>query len=205
MACNLLEIQDVALKVAVSGEGGVERSTLAGTLACLRATDHLKALAIDADPDVNSASALGLRSELRASVHTIAEGRKLIEARRGARVREFAQIFMLDCKEPGITEHYAQDAPARSSLCSELPSALAAIVLARKVLSTSPCLVRKGDEVVILDMEAGTEHLSRGTARDVDLMLAVHKPGERSVETAQRIRKRSANLGIRSFAMMLSR
>jgi CO dehydrogenase maturation factor len=52
------------------------------------------------------------------------------------------------------------------------------------------CLVRKGDEVVILGMEAGTEHLNRGAAMDVELMLAVHNPGERSVETAQRIRKR---------------
>ncbi|MGB7589614.1 MAG: hypothetical protein WCD04_10310 [Terriglobia bacterium] len=68
MARNLLEIQDVALKVAVSGEGGVERSTLAGTLARWHATDHLKALAIDAGPDVDSASALGLAAELRASV-----------------------------------------------------------------------------------------------------------------------------------------
>ena len=90
-------------------------------------------------------------------------------------------------------------------MCSELPSARAAVVLARKVFSTSPCLVRKGDEVIILDMEAGTEHLSSGIATDVDLMLAVHKPGERSAETAQCIRKRSANLGIRRFAMMLSR
>jgi hypothetical protein len=138
MARNLLEIQDVALKVAVSGEGGVERSTLAGTLARLHAADHLKALPIDANPDVNSASALGLATELRASVHTIAEDRKLIEARRGAKVRQFAQIFKLDCKEQGITEHYAQDAPAWSSLCSELPSALAAVVLAREVFSTSP-------------------------------------------------------------------
>jgi len=138
MARNLLEIQDVALKVALPGEGGVERSALAGALARLHATDHLKALAIDAEPDVNSASALGLAAELRTSVHTIAEDRKLIEARRGAKVREFAQIFKLDCKEQGI-------------------------------------------------------------------MLAVHKPGERSVETAQRIRKRSANLSIRRFAMMLSR
>jgi len=63
------------------------------------------------------------------------------------------------------------------------------------------CLVRKGDEVVILDMEAGIEHLSLGTAMDVELMLAVLKPGERSVETAQSIRKRSANLGIRRFAV----
>ena len=147
MARNLLEIQDVALKVAVSGEGGVERSTLAGTLARLHATDHLKALAIDADPDVNSASALGLPAELRASVHTIAEDRKLIEARMGAKVQEFAQIFKLDCK----------------------------------VL------------------------VSLGTAMDVELMLAVLKPGDRSVETAQNIRKRSANLGIRRFAVKLSR
>ncbi len=54
-------------------------------------------------------------------------------------------------------------------------------------------------------MKAGTEHLSRGTVMEVDLMLAVHKPGERSMETAQRVRKKSANLGIRRFAMMLSR
>jgi len=66
MARNLLEMQDVALKVAVSGEGGVERSNLAGTLAGRHATDHLKALAIDAGPDVNSASALGLAAGLRA-------------------------------------------------------------------------------------------------------------------------------------------
>ena len=147
MARNLLEIQDVALKVAVSGEGGVKRSTFVGTLARLHATDHLKVLAINADPDVNSASALGLPAELRASVHTIAEDRKLIEARRGAKVQEFAQIFKLDCK----------------------------------VL------------------------VSLGTAMDVELMLAVLKPGERSVETAQNIRKRSANLGIRRFAVKLSR
>ena len=126
MARNLLEIQDVALKVAVAGEGGVERSTLAGTLARLHSTDHLKALAIDADPDVNSASTPGFAARLRA--------------------------------------------------CAQF-----------------------------LDMRAGAEHLSRGTAMEIDLMLAVHKPGERSLETAQRVRKRSANLGIRRFAMMLSR
>jgi len=147
MARNLLEIQDVALKVAVFGEGGVERSTFVGTLARLHATDHLKVLAINADPDVNSASALGLPAELGASIHKIAEDRKLIEARRGAKVREFAPIFKLDCKVP----------------------------------------------------------VSLGTAMDVELVLAVLKPGERSVETAQRIRKRSANLGIRHFAMILSR
>jgi CO dehydrogenase nickel-insertion accessory protein CooC1 len=126
MARNLLEIQDVALKVAVAGEGGVESSMLVGTLARLHATDHLKALAIEADPDVNSASALGLATGLRA--------------------------------------------------CAQL-----------------------------LDMRAGTEHRSRGTAMEVELMLAVHKPEARNVETAQRIRERSANLGIRRFAMMLSR
>jgi CO dehydrogenase maturation factor len=137
MARNLLEIQDVELKVAMSGEGGVERSTVAGTLARLHATDHPKASAIDADPDVNSASALGLPAELRASVHSNCRGRKLIEAESGAKVRGFAQIFKLDCKILGITEHHAQDALAWSSLCSELPSARA-VVLARKVFSKSP-------------------------------------------------------------------
>jgi CO dehydrogenase maturation factor len=67
------------------------------------------------------------------------------------------------------------------------------------------CLVRKGDEVVILDMEAGIEHPSVGTAVDLELVLAVLKRGKRSMETAQRIWKRLANLGTRHFAMMLSR
>jgi CO dehydrogenase nickel-insertion accessory protein CooC1 len=141
MARNLLEIQEVALIVAAFGEGGVKRSTLASTLARLHATDHLKALAIDDDPDVNSASALDLPAELLASnhtIHTIAEDRKLIEARRGAKVRGFAPIFQLDCRVPRITEHCGQATPARSSLCSELPSALAAVALARKVFFTNP-------------------------------------------------------------------
>jgi CO dehydrogenase nickel-insertion accessory protein CooC1 len=138
MARNLLEIQDVALKVAVFGEGGVKRSTSVDTLARLHATDHLKVLAIDNDPDVNSASVLGLAAELGGCIHTIAEERNLIEARRGAKVREFAPIFKLDCNVPGIPEHPAKGEPAWSSLCSELPCALAAVVLARKVFFTSP-------------------------------------------------------------------
>jgi CO dehydrogenase maturation factor len=66
-------------------------------------------------------------------------------------------------------------------------------------------LVLQRDEVVVLDMEAGIEHLGRGTAMGVDLILVVVEPGKRSIETAHRIRGMAAALGIRRFAVVLNK
>ena len=66
-------------------------------------------------------------------------------------------------------------------------------------------LVLRHGEVVILDMEAGIEHLGRGTAMGVDLMMVVVEPGQRSVETAARVRRMSADLGISRFGVVLNK
>ena len=68
----------------------------------------------------------------------------------------------------------------------------------------SHLILRHGD-VVILDMEAGIEHLGRGTAMGVDLMMVVVEPGQRSVETAERVRQMSADLGIGRFGVVLNK
>jgi CO dehydrogenase maturation factor len=108
MARNLLEIQDVALEVAASGMGGAGKSTSARTLVGFHLAHGPKVLAIDANPDVNLASPLGVPPQLRSIVRTIAEERELIEVRSAVKVREFAQISKSDSDVAGIAEYHAQ-------------------------------------------------------------------------------------------------
>ena len=95
------------LKLAISGKGGVGKSTVAGTLARLWAADGHRVLAVDADPDANLASAIGLPPELRGAIRTIATERQLIEERTGAKVREFGQMFKLNPEVADIAGRYA--------------------------------------------------------------------------------------------------
>jgi CO dehydrogenase maturation factor len=198
----------VGLKLAITGKGGVGKSTLAGTLARLMAAEGRRVLAIDADPDANLASALGLPEALRRSVRTIAEERQLIEERTGAKAREFGQVFRLNPDVRGIAEAYGTHHAGTDLLVlGAAQRAGGGCACPESVLLKSLVrhLVLKGDDVVILDMEAGIEHLGRGTALGVDLMLAVVEPGQRSVETALRIREMAAALGVRRFGVVLNK
>ncbi len=198
----------MALKIAISGKGGVGKSTLAGTLARLCAAEGRRVLAIDADPDANLASALGLPTALRHTVHTISEERQLIEERTGAKVREFGQIFSLNPEVSDIADNYATHyagvdllvlgAAQRAGSGCACPESVLLKSLVRE-------LVLRRDEVVILDMEAGIEHLGRGTAMGVDVMIAVVEPGQRSVETAHHVREMAAGIGITRFAVVLNK
>lgn len=196
------------MKLAVSGKGGVGKSTVAGTLARLCAADGWRVLAIDADPDANLASALGLPPEARAGLRTIATERELIEQRTGARVREFGQMFRLNPDVADIAERYAvRHAGVDLLVLGAVQRAAGGCACPESVLLkslVSYLMLRRGD-IVILDMEAGIEHLGRGTARGVDLMLAVLEPGQRSLETARRVKAMSADLGIGRFAVVLNK
>ncbi len=196
------------LKLAISGKGGVGKSTVAGTLARLLAAHGQRVLAIDADPDANLASALGLPAEARAAIRTIGQERELIEERTGAKVREFGQMFRLNPEVADIAERYAvRHAGVDLLVLGGVRRAAGGCACPESVLLKSLVghLVLRRGETVILDMEAGIEHLGRGTARGVDLMIAVVEPGQRSVETARSIREMSAALGIREFALVLNK
>jgi CO dehydrogenase maturation factor len=196
------------LKIAVTGKGGVGKSTLAGTLARLYAANGLRVLAIDADPDANLASAVGLTPDERKQLRTIADERALIEERTGAKVSEVGQVFSINPDVTGIAEKYAIrhggvdvlviGAAQRAGGGCACPESVLLKALVRY-------LVLKRDEVVILDMEAGIEHLGRGTAMGVDLMIVVVEPGQRSVETAHRIREMAAKLGIKRVAIVINK
>lgn len=198
----------MAIKLAISGKGGVGKSTLAGTLARLFAADGRQVLAIDADPDANLASALGMPVELRKSVHTISQERCLIEERTGARVREFGQMFSLNPDVSGIAERYGVEYAGVSLLVlGAIPRAGSGCACAEGTLLKSLVrdLVLNRDDIVILDMEAGIEHLGRGSAMGVDLMLVVVEPGQRSIDTAGRVQQMAKDLGIKRFAVVLNK
>lgn len=198
----------MAIKIAISGKGGVGKSTLAGTLARLYAADGFTVLAIDADPDANLASAVGLTSEERQQLRTISQQRHLIEERTGAKVKEIGQIFSLNPDVTGIAEEYAvRHAGVDVLVLGASQQAAGGCACPESVLLKSLIryLVLKSDEVIILDMEAGIEHLGRGTAMGVDLMITVVEPGKRSVETAHRVREMASSLGIRKFAVVVNK
>ncbi|MGB8887970.1 MAG: AAA family ATPase [Candidatus Korobacteraceae bacterium] len=196
------------MKLAISGKGGVGKSTVAGTLARLYAADGHRVLAVDADPDANLASAIGLPPALRSEIHTISTERKLIEERTGAKVRQFGQMFKINPEVSDIAEKYAIPYKGVDLLVlGAVQHAAGGCACPESVLLKSLVshLVLRHGEVVILDMEAGIEHLGRGTAMGVDLMMVVVEPGQRSVETAERVRQMSADLGIGRFGVVLNK
>jgi len=196
------------MKLAISGKGGVGKSTVAGTLARLYAAAGNRVLAVDADPDANLASAVGLPLWIRSQIPTISTERKLIEERTGAKVREFGQIFKLNPDVSDIAQKYAiRHEGVEVLVLGAVQHAAGGCACPERVLLKSLIshLVLRYDDIVILDMEAGIEHLRRGTAMGMDLMLAVVEPGQRSVETAARVRQMSCDLGITNFAVVLNK
>jgi CO dehydrogenase maturation factor len=195
---------DGGLKIAVTGKGGVGKTTVAAMLSHLAARDGLRVLAVDADPDANLAAALGIPREERERIVPLSERRALIEERTGARVREYGQIFKLNPKVSDIAESESARFRGISLLvlgaverglsgCACPENVLLRALLADLILYKEDC--------VIVDMEAGLEHLGRGTAQGVDLMLVVVEPSRRAVETAASIRRMAEEIGVKRVAV----
>jgi CO dehydrogenase maturation factor len=196
------------MKIAVTGKGGVGKSTLAAALALLLAKQGNRVLAVDADPDSNLATCLGIPEVKRRSIVPIAKRTALIEERTGAKVGQSGQAFRInphvsDISEKAATLHNgvallvlgAVDKGGGGCACPES-------TFLRALVSD---LILYQNETLIMDMEAGVEHLGRGTAGGVDCMIVVIEPGKRSIETAGRIRRMAAEIGIRNIRFVANK
>jgi len=188
------------LKIAITGKGGVGKTTLSGLLARLYASEGRTVLAVDADPDANLASALGISPELAAKALPLAEQSDMIEERTGSRPGAPGGMFSINPKVDDIPEAYGlQHEGVRLLVMGKSKEAAAGCYCPEHVLLrrlVSHLILRRG-EVVILDMEAGIEHLTRGTASGVNAFIVVVEPGQRSLQTAHHVEDLAKGLGIK--------
>ena len=187
------------MKLAITGKGGVGKTTLAALLAQAYADAGRQVLAVDVDPSPCLAGALGFPAEMRAGLHPIAEMDDLIYERTGAKPGTVGGFFTINPRVDDLPAHFsvlhrgvrllemgAVDMGGSGCICPE--SALL------KTLFTH--LLFRKDEVLILDMYAGVEHLGRATADFVDAMLVVVEPTRRSLGTAAQIKALAADIGV---------
>ncbi len=191
------------MKIAVSGKGGVGKTTFAALLIKTLSEKGKRVLAIDADPDANLAVALGISHP--ESIVPISEMKELIKERTGAEAGSVGAYFKLNPKVDDLPEKCSVELDGvkfmrlggvqkggGGCIC---PSSTLLRVLVSHIL-----LAR--DEAVVMDMEAGIEHLARGTASAVDKLIVVVEPGRRSVETAQNIKKLASEIGLHRIFLL---
>ncbi|MFC2160528.1 AAA family ATPase [Acidobacteriota bacterium] len=193
------------MKIAISGKGGTGKTTLAAVLSHFFKNSGFDVLAVDADPDANLAEALGAEKSQLAGLTPISAQRKLIQDRTGAKPRQFGQLFKLNPTVHDIPENFCVfvrgikvlvmgsiERGGDGCACPEN-------VLLRSLLSE---ILLNRNEVILVDMEAGIEHLGRATARSIDTMLIVVEPGRRSIQTAETILELGKHIGIPSFGII---
>jgi len=187
------------MKVAIAGKGGVGKTTLAGVMARHLAQEGYKVLAIDADPDSNLASALGFPPEALEGVVPLAQMSSLVEERTGASKGSFGAVFKLNPKVDDIPDAFSVTRNGvKLLILGAVPKAGGGCFCPESALLKAlihHILVRR-QEVVIVDMEAGLEHLSRGSTRWVDAFIVVAEPGQRSLATALQIQRMALDLGV---------
>jgi CO dehydrogenase maturation factor len=191
------------MKIAISGKGGVGKTTFASLLIRTFNDQGKHVLAIDADPDANLAAALNIPGS--ENIVPIADMKDLVYERTGAKPGTIGGFFSLNPKVDDLPDSLSAKYEniklmrlgkvkkgGSGCLCPEstlLKALVMHIVLAR-------------DEVVVMDMEAGIEHLGRATAQAVDKLVVVVEPGRRSIDTARSIKKLASEINLNNIAVV---
>ena len=194
------------MKVAITGKGGVGKTTLSSTLARLYAAEGRTVLAADVDPDANLGLALGLSQEEVDEIIPISKMRDLAKERTGASddnkfyklnpyVADIPDTFSKDINGVKLLVMGTVDVGGSGCVCPEH-------VMLKSILSS---LTYRKNDVVIMDMEAGLEHLGRGTAMNMDQFIVVIEPGARSVQTYRNVKRLAKDLGVKRVRVVANK
>ena len=188
------------MKVAISGKGGVGKTTLAGVMARVLAAAGHKVLAIDADPDANLASAVGIPQEELKNLKPLAGMRELIEERTGATKGAYGAYFKLNPQVEDLPDRFSLKRDGvKLMVLGTIPQGGGGCFCPENVVLKSLLahVFIEREEYLIVDMEAGLEHLGRGTTAYMDALIVVVEPGRRSFQTARQVKDLAADLGIK--------
>ena len=194
------------MKVAITGKGGVGKTTFAATLARLYAAEGRPVLAADVDPDANLGLALGLSEEEVNAIVPVSRMKELARERTAA--NQSNTFYKLNPEVSDLPDKLAKevngvkllvmgtvDTGGSGCVCPEH-------VMLKAILSS---LVFRREDVVIMDMEAGLEHLGRGTASMMDQFIVVIEPGARSVQTYHNVKRLAADLGVKQVRVVANK
>jgi CO dehydrogenase maturation factor len=176
------------MKIAISGKGGVGKTTIMALIARELKKKGKDVLVIDADPSPHMAETLGINHSEQ--ITPIADMTKLLAERSGKtpgspfyqmnpQVNDLLENFMV--KQDGLKLMVLGAIQKADTGCA-CPESHVLRKMLKKMLLTA-------DEVVLLDMEAGVEHLGRGTVAGADHLLIVVIPSRSSIRTALKIKK----------------
>ncbi len=196
------------MKIAISGKGGVGKTTISALIARYLSDSGYKVLAIDADPAMNLPGQIGIKMDEEKKIKPLSSMKEFIEERTGAKRGEYGGFFKMNPKVDDIPDTYSLtfdrikvlvlgsiNKGGGGCFCPEN-------VLLKNLLSY---ILIERDEWVVVDMDAGLEHLGRGTAKYVDRLIVVVEPGIQSIKTALRIKELAKDLDIGSVSLIANK
>ena len=187
------------MKIAISGKGGVGKTTIMALLARHFRNLGREVLVIDADSSPHMAQSLGVEKVER--IVPISEMREMLKERSG-RV-DGSPFYNINPKVDDLPERFIVEADGIKLMVlgaiqsAEGGCACAESTVLKRLLTR---LLLDPAQVVLLDMEAGVEHLGRGTIVGVDRLLIVVIPSQSGVRTALKIRQLAEDCRIKNIS-----